>query len=376
MRLLVTTDTLGGVWDYTAALTHVLAAEGHAVLLAILGEPTDAQLSSLSEEIAIESRRFRLEWMPDSAEDVLLAKRWLMALARAWRPDLIHLNQMAYTVGSPFAVPTVVVVHSDVVSWFSEVRNSAPPAHWREYVRVTRAGLAGADHVVTPTRYQADLVERHFGIRPDRVIPNGLSSAPLVCDLDRELLILSAARAWDEGKGMATLDEALGLLGRAAPPGHLLGATRGPGGESFRANHLRWEGSVSRDAVNQWMSRASIFVAPSLYEPFGLSPLEAAAHGCALILSDIGSFRELWDGCALFFTPGDATSLAGAIQELSTDARRLTRLAEAARERAVSRYSIGEFGAAYLELYRELARFPANCEAVGTGAAAGTVESA
>ncbi len=50
-----------------------------------------------------------------------------------------------------------------------------------------------------------------------------------------------------------------------------------------------------------------IFVSTSLYEPFGLAVLEAAQAGCPLVLSDIATFRELWDGAAIFFPPGDAS---------------------------------------------------------------------
>ena len=62
---------------------------------------------------------------------------------------------------------------------------------------------------------------------------------------------------------------------------------------------------MPRGEVDDWFSRATVYAAPSLYEPFGLAPLQAALHGCALVLSDIGSFRELWDGCAEFVPPGD-----------------------------------------------------------------------
>ena len=51
------------------------------------------------------------------------------------------------------------------------------------------------------------------------------------------------------------------------------------------------------------MARTAVFVSPALYEPFGLAVLEAAQAGCALVLSDIPTFRELWDGVALFVAP-------------------------------------------------------------------------
>src|SRR5690606_1744882 len=63
MRLLLTTDTVGGVWDYSLTLARALEAEGHALLLAVIGTPSDDQLASLPEGIAIECRNHALEWL-------------------------------------------------------------------------------------------------------------------------------------------------------------------------------------------------------------------------------------------------------------------------------------------------------------------------
>src|SRR5262249_40439508 len=61
--------------------------------------------------------------------------------------------------------------------------------------------------------------------------------------------------------------------------------------------------------IVQTLGRSSIYAATSQYEPFGLAPLEAALSRCALVASDIPSFRELWDGAAVFFADNDAASL-------------------------------------------------------------------
>ncbi|HEX2090977.1 MAG TPA: glycosyltransferase family 4 protein, partial [Longimicrobiaceae bacterium] len=275
--------------------------------------------------------------------------------------DVVHLNQMAYAV-QEFTAPVLVAVHSDVLSWFSETQGQDAPAEWERYAAWVRAGIAAADAVVTPTAYQSGLILRHYGRAADRVIHNGAvppeggpRGEPQV---GPGFLVLSAGRAWDEAKGARVLDAAAGILGGvmgdAAPPVHLLGETVGPGVDRFEPRHLVAHGRVERAEVDAWLSRASVYAAPSLYEPFGLAPLEAAFHGCALVLSDIGSFRELWNGCALFFPPGDAEALAGALAELRDDPGRCAHLAHAARTRATRRYAAPRMAAAYLALYREL----------------------
>ena len=62
---------------------------------------------------------------------------------------------------------------------------------------------------------------------------------------------------------------------------------------------------------------ATVFAAPARYEPFGLGILEAALSGCALVLGDIASLRELWDGAAEFVDPDDPQALAAALDALA-----------------------------------------------------------
>src|SRR5690606_15476731 len=193
------------------------------------------------------------------------------------------------------------------LSWFSETLGHDAPPEWDAYARRVREGIAAADVLVSVSAYQAALAERHYGRAADRVIHNGVVPPPEAPAPRREPWVVSAGRAWDEAKGVALLDRALAEMGAAAPPAHLLGELEGPHGQRFRAERLVCHGRTGRAEVDAWLRRAGIYVAASLYEPFGLAPLEAALHGCALVMSDLPVFRELWDGCAIFFPKGDAS---------------------------------------------------------------------
>lgn len=355
MRILLTTDAVGGVWEYSATLAHVLADEGHPTLLAVIGDPSEEQVDRLPEAIALECRSATLEWMRPASTDLPQTAEWLARLARLWRADVIHLNQMAYTGFHRFPAPTLVVVHSDLRSWFAEVLGIPIPPYWDGYEGIVRNGLAAATSVAAPSRYQADLVERHFGVSVDIVIHNGVAPPAEAPSGKGKPLLLSAGRAWDEAKGITVLDQAVARLGDRAPAAHLIGPIRGPDGQQCSPRALTVHGQTSGRGVDEWMSRATIYAAPSLYEPFGLAPVEAALHGCALLLSDVGSFRELWGGCAEFFPRGDANTLAERIDGLAQDPARVQGLAAAARERALDRYTASVFGERYLECYRGLA---------------------
>lgn len=353
MRVLLTTDTVGGVWDYSCTLARALDEDGHDVLVAVLGE-LGRRRRHLPPGVEVAARPYSLEWMPGSDADVAASTMWLERLARLWNPDVVHLNQFSAALGS-YDAPTLVVAHSDVLSWFGETLSRPAPAEWRRYAERVRAALHNATIVAAPTEYQSRLLRRHYGRAADRVVHNGVLPPRLPASTPSEALVVCAARAWDLAKGVTTLDAAAARLRTSGPAVHLLGSTVGPDGQCFDARHLRCHQSVDREVVDSWMTRAAVYVAPSLYEPFGLAPLEAALHGCALVLSDIDSFRELWDGCAEFFPAGDSESLARLLAELTHDVGRVSRRAKGARRRALRRFTADHMCGQYLSLYADLA---------------------
>jgi glycosyltransferase involved in cell wall biosynthesis len=101
------------------------------------------------------------------------------------------------------------------------------------------------------------------------------------------------------------------------------------------------------------LGRAAIFAAPVRYEPFGLGILEAAASGCALVLGDIPSLRENWEGAAVFVAPDDRAAWRGALRHLIDDEgdRALCAFAAQQRARGFSRERMAE---RYAALYREM----------------------
>lgn len=356
MRVLITTDAVGGVWTYTSTLVRALVERGDSCMVAIVGEPTAGQLASLPAGVDREAAPHPLEWLPGvGEEDIRRATGWLEGLARRWGAELVHLNQFAYAAGD-FGAPTVVVAHSDVLSWFGEVQDRAAGPEWERYRGWVRAGLTSAGAVVAPTCYQSGLLARHYGRAADRVIYNGAPAPPPAerTPASARPFVLAAGRAWDEAKGVAVLDEALDLMGEAAPSAHLAGPLEGPAGESYRPRRLSAHGRVDRAAMDRLYDNTALYVAPSLYEPFGLSPLEAALHGCGLVLSDIGSFRELWQDAAVFVPPGSPGPLASALADLLDDRPRLDALAAVARARARDRYTVARMAEGYRALYAGL----------------------
>src|SRR5690606_9974760 len=89
------------------------------------------------------------------------------------------------------------------------------------------------------------------------------------------------------------------------------------------------------------------------YEPFGLAVLEAASAGCALVLSDLPSLRELWSDAAGFADAQDVRALHDALERLIASPARQKVLRQAARRRAKA-FRPQAMGSAYRNLYQHL----------------------
>lgn len=352
MKVLMTADTIGGVWTYAIELARALAPRGAEVVLATMGAPLSASQwrdAQAVPRLTVEESEFRLEWMQDPWSDVDRAGEWLLALERRYRPDIVHLNGYVHA-SLEWEAATIVVGHSCVCSWHEAVRGRAAGAEWAEYTRRVTDGLHAASAVVAPSRYMRDALARHYGApRHAHVIYNARRLDDFVPGI-KEQFVFAAGRVWDEAKNLQALDAA---AGRVSWPIHVAGSLTSPDGETYVASSMRTLGVLAPRALASWLARAFIFAHPARYEPFGLSALEAALSGCALVLGDIPSLRELWEGAAVFVDPADAAGIANAIEDLCRAPARRLSLGARARARA-RRFTPDRMADAYLRLYGDV----------------------
>ena len=359
-RVLMTADCVGGVWTYALDLCRELASRGAEVALATMGAPLQDEQRRDAEAIprlSIFESDYRLEWMADPWEDIRHASDWLLELESQLRPDIVHLNQYAFGA-LPFQAPGVVVGHSCVCSWWRAVHGSDAPQEWDRYRRLVTAGLRGAAARVAPTRAMRSSLREHYGsAAPIGVIHNG--SSTIVDAVEKEPFVLAAGRLWDEAKNLRALDQAAAetpwpvyVAGDSDEPGRTPAPVAG-GMAARRPRAARYLGRLSRAEMADWMGRAAVYAAPALYEPFGLSILEAARCGCALVLGDIPSLREVWNGSAIFVPPRDAEALAGELRRLADSQEERIDLAARARRRSLDLTSTRAMDA-YLALYEDL----------------------
>lgn len=115
-------------------------------------------------------------------------------------------------------------------------------------------------------------------------------------------------------------------------------------------------GEVPAAEVHRWYQRCLLCVACPRYEPFGLTPFEAAATGCAVVCSRTGAFDQLAipGETGELVDTGDAVGLAHAVRRVMVDPQRALAMGEAARQRVTERFSLAQEAAGIGRVYQQL----------------------
>lgn len=345
--VLMTTDAVGGVWTYSIALACELSRYRVTTTLVVLGPPPSNEQRRRAMSVPhlrmVECAE-ALEWMDDPWEGVARSGEALLRVARDLSPDLVHLNGYSHAA-LPFQLPTLVVAHSCVLSWWEAVKGVPAPQRYARYRLAVTEGLARARKVVAPSNAMLRALRRHYGLDGGEVIFNGMEHRESH-DLMKQNIVLCVGRMWDEAKNVVALSAA--AKGLTIPV-----YVAGPGCE--RVEGLTSLGVLRPNQLDDWYARAAIYASPAYYEPFGLATLEAASWGAALVLGDTESQRELWGDAALYVAPTDTAALRGAIELLARDSELRQVMSNRARKKA-RKYSLVEQGRRYFELYSRLQR--------------------
>jgi glycosyltransferase involved in cell wall biosynthesis len=341
LRVFMTTDAVGGVWQYSLDLAQGLRAYDTETTICVLGpKPQPDQLAAARRipGVRLICLDLPLDWTASSPEVVLDAAATVVDAAADDGSSVVHLNSPALAAGPRFPAPVVAVCHSCMATWWQSVRKKPLSRQFRWHRDLVAQGLGKVDAIVAPSRAFALAVAEAYnlttaptvvynGRRPcvRQPLPEGGISIP------EEPFAFTAGRLWDEGKNLGTLDAA---AARLSLPVFAAGPVKGPNRTSIKLNAIKQLGNLSDGHLAEWLAAKPIFVSTARYEPFGLAVLEAAEAGCPLVLSDIPTFRELWEGAAYFVPATDAAAVSAAIEELASDARQRTLYASAARRRA------------------------------------------
>ena len=349
-RILITTDAIGGVWTYSTTLARALARRLYEVVLVTLGPPPrPEQLAALADcpGITVKATDFALEWMDPQGHDFARAQSALAKIGWHVKPDVVHLNSYREALCN-WPAPVLLVAHSCVRSWWRACRGTDPDEpRWNDYVARVKHALSACDRWVAPSAAFRDQMQALYEpASSGRVIHNGLPGGSI--SRAKEPFIIAAGRLWDEAKNVQSL---VCIAGELAWPVKLAGAL--PRSSHSTQLAVEFLGELPRARLMHWLAQGGIYVSPALYEPFGLCALEAALAGCALVLSNIPTFAELWSGAAVFVEPGNRRELIATFQHLCEEKGMRSRLQAAAAQRA-ARFSADAMADAYCEIYDEL----------------------
>ena len=331
MRLLLLTDAVGGVWIYSLELARALKRHGVETVLAVLGpSPTRKQYEQASSFKLIDTG-LPLDWLAIGAHELRRAGEAIARLVEREPIDIVQSCSAALLAHADFGCPCVVVQHSCTATWWATVRQVPLPPEFEWRRELVEAGLNRAAAIVAPSIAFAAETSRLYDLRGSVLaVHNGRQGdgSPMLPSGD---FALTASRLWDEGKNATTLDAA---AARLDVPFEAAGPVHGPNGASASFEHLHILGEVSQRRLRALRAARPIFASAAVYEPFGLSALEAAHSGCALVLSDIPTHREIWGEAAIFVPAHDDRAFASAIQDLLEHSEERRELEQLARARA------------------------------------------
>ena len=301
----------------------------------------------------IPARLVRALWLHS---DMPRVERWTGPV------DVVH----ATFIGPPARSPVVVTIHDLTFVRFPEL--CTPDT--LQYGRLVHRALDRGAIVHATSEFVAGEVREHFGIDDVRIaqIPLGVrpstggdpAQGRAIAGSERYVLALGTV---EPRKNLPVLVRAFDELASADSHVRLvIAGAEGWGADEFNAtwaaarhaDRIVRLGYVSDDDRRNLLGGARVLAYPSIYEGFGLSPLEAMSVGTPVVASRAGALPETLGDAAVLVEPSDVDGLAGALDRVVHDDEvRADLVTRGCRQ--VERYSWPRVAPRFVDLYRTLA---------------------
>lgn len=272
-------------------------------------------------------------------------------------------HSLHFPVPLPARAPCVVTLH-DVSPLV--VPGLMPSVLKRMVYRLKlRRAASVASAVVTLSEHTSRDIQTVLGVSPDiiTVVPGAADefSSGQIGELPewlygrRYIFSMGNTRPHKDlptllGAFAALRDESLSLVLAGDDPGGYAASILG---EDEAVSRVRFTGPITDDTLRALYASAKLFVFPSLYEGFGLPPLEAMSFGTPVIAARAASLPEVVGDAGLYFEPGDAAELSGLMETVLADPRLRTDLADRGRVRVVT-FTWTEAAQRMAEVYRSV----------------------
>ncbi len=360
-----------GVGTYTRNVIRALSRLDHENEYFLLGSPEKAKeignLPANFSTVEVAS--------PDTASGFLQCH----SVLRRVGCDLVHVPHL-FWLPHHFPCPYVVTVH-DLLDHMYRARNGSGLKRSMHF-RLTRRVLRNSARIFAVSQFTKGEIQKLFGIRPTQieVIYNAIDARFLTghaSEAERQMLaeryqitypfILYAGRI-SPHKNLVRIIEAFAALKAALAKQDqfpdlkliIIGDELSKHSDLRRTvvragvqNDVRFLGFVPIDVLRVFYDAAKVFVFPSLYEGFGLPPLEAMAHGTPVLTSNTSSIPEVVGNAAVLVNPENLFEMMRALQRVLCDQSLREKLRQAGYEQ-VKKFSWDLSVSDILSGYREV----------------------
>lgn len=373
----------GGIGTYTHNLVAGLAARGHHVTVIARSdepmEPFEQAGGSVRIEPITAAERWKLPAGNGHVGMTMRALPFMAASAKRFRAlhaarpfDVVEVPEyQGWGLGVAMASSTPLVVrlhtHTALVRRLNDV---ATDLDTRLVTALEAATIKRGRLVLANSEALAGEVRKDFKLRDERVgvLPLGIDTDRFQPDephwlraklgLGADVPIILYVGRLERRKGVETLIEAFAKVREAHPEAALVMAgfstDTGPNRQGLlevlrarvqelgASRNVHFMGHVPYELLPRYYSGCDLFVAPSLYEPFGMIYLEAMACGKPVVGCDAGGVPEIIQHGRNGFLvpPGDAAALGNAMAELTRYRSWRERIGQAAREHALTTFGL------------------------------------
>ncbi len=342
-----------GVGTYIRNVVRTLGRLDHETNYFLIGPPAKV------EEIGALPPNFHAIPLLAPERSIHGYREFRIALQRL-NCDLVHIPNL-FSVPRALPCPYVMTVH-DMLEHMARAREQS--GFWRSiYFQTTKRVLAGAARIFAVSNFTRNEIEKLFEIPSERieVVYNAIDERFLhghATEADRDLIarryqvtypfLLYAGRI-SPHKNVVRMIEAFSALktelerDQTLPDLKLIIIGDDLSGNpdlrrtvvrSGVQNDVRFLGFIPIEVLRIFYDEAKVFVFPSLYEGFGLPPLEAMAHGTPVVTSNVSSLPEVVGNAAVLVNPENVFEIMRALHRVLTDQPLRARMKERGYQQA------------------------------------------
>ena len=369
-----------GVGTYIRNVVRTLGRLDHETTYVLIGSPAKVK------EIGPLPPNFHTVALAEP-ERSLMGYREFRGVVRRHDCDLVHIPNL-FSIPRGLSCPYVMTVH-DILEHLSRTREQT--GIWRSlHFQLTKRVLSGAARIFAVSNFTKLEIEKLFNIPPGRieVVYNGIDERLLQGHArpgERQMIVeryqvtypfLLYAGRISPHKNVVRMIEAFSALKTELEKDHLFPDLKliiigddVSGNPDLRRtvirsgvqNDVRFLGFVPIEVLRTFYDTAKIFVFPSLYEGFGLPPLEAMAHGTPVVTSNVSSLPEVVGNAAVLVHPENVFEIMRALHRVLLDQPLREKMKERSYRQA-AKFSWEKSVRRIMDVYREVLSTKGNTE--------------